>query len=213
MDFLLASRTGGYWRIADGLIEKCAGTTVERDLGPYPWIRNSDPVRAACEDRDGNLIVGILNQGVFWFDARGHATHISDANGLANNSVLSLVLDSDGSLWVGLDGGGPTERPLNRVTRSIFDLLDSSAGLVVQSICEDDKGGLWFSPKDNDFCYWKDGATTSVGSTFGTLSKYNPRAVLVDANQGVWAATVGVNLFRLEGNEFRPAPGGRRHQS
>ena len=178
------------------------------NFGPYPWIRNGDPVKAACEDRDGNLIVGLLNQGVFWFDARGHATHICDTNGLANNSVLSLVVDSDGSLWVGLDGGGPMDRPLNRVTRSIFNLLDSSAGLVVQSICEDDKGGLWFSPKDNDFCYWKDGGTTRVGSTFGTFGKFfNPKAVLVDANQRVWAATMGVNLFRLEGNVFGPAPG------
>jgi signal transduction histidine kinase/ligand-binding sensor domain-containing protein len=207
LDFLLASRTGGYWRIADGLIEKCEGTTVKQNFGPCPWAANQNPVRAACEDRDGNLIVGLLNQGVFWFDAQGHATHISDTNGLANNSVLSLVADADGSLWVGLDGGGPTERPLNRVTRSIFNLLDSSAGLVVQSICGDNKGGLWFSPKDNDFCYWKDGVTTRVGSTFGTLSRYNPKAVLVDANQRVWAATVGVNLFRLEGDKFGPAPG------
>ena len=207
LDFLLASRTGGYWRIADGRIEKCAGTIVERDFGPYPWIRKGDPVKAACEDRDGNLIVGLLNQGVFWFDARGRATHISTDNGLANNSVLSLVVDGDGSLWVGLDGGGPTERPLNRVTRSIFNLLDSSAGLIIQSICPDNKGGLWFSPKDNDFRYWKNGVTTSVGSTFGTMRQFNPKAVLVDANQGVWAATVGVNLFRLEGNLFSLAPG------
>jgi signal transduction histidine kinase/streptogramin lyase len=106
-----------------------------------------------------------------------------------------------------MDGGGPTARPLNRVTRSIFDLLDSSAGLVIQSICADDKGGLWFSPKDTDFCYWKDGATTSVKSTFGTLSRFNPKAVLVDANQRIWAATVGVSLFRLEGSVFSPVPG------
>jgi signal transduction histidine kinase/streptogramin lyase len=153
------------------------------------------------------LIVGLLNQGVFWFDAQGHAAQICSTNGLANNSVLSLVVDSDGSLWVGLDGGGPSDRPLNRVTRSIFNLLDSSAGEVVQSICADNKGGLWFSPKGRDFCYWKDGVTTIVGSSFGTLSGYNPRAVLVAADQKVWAATFGVNLFRLERNEFRPAPG------
>ena len=49
-------------------------------------------------------------------------------NGLANNSVLSLVVDSDGSLWVGMDGGGPTDRPLNRVTRSIFNLFGCVRG-------------------------------------------------------------------------------------
>jgi signal transduction histidine kinase/ligand-binding sensor domain-containing protein len=206
LKFLLASRDGGYWRIADGVVQKCAGTNVEKDFGAYPWIPNNDPVNAACEDHDGNLIAGLLNQGIFWFDAEGRATHISTNNGLANNSVLSLVVDSDGSLWAGMDGGGPADRPLNRITRSIFNLLDSSAGLVVQSICADNKGGLWFSPKDNDFCYLKDGVTTKVKSTVGTLSMYNPKAVLVDSNQGVWAATVGVNLFELEDDEFKPVP-------
>jgi len=207
LDWLLASRAGGYWLIANGLIEKRAGTTVEQNLGPCPWIRNGDPVKAACEDREGNLIVGLLNQGIFWFDAQGHATHISTNDGLANNSVLSLVADADGSLWVGMDGGGPTGRPLNRVIASIFNVLDSCAGRVVQSICADHKGGLWFSPKDNDFCYWKDGATTRVGSTFGSLSRFNPKAILVDADQQVWAATLGINLLRLEGNGFSPVPG------
>jgi signal transduction histidine kinase/streptogramin lyase len=208
LDFLLASRSGGYWRIADGLIEKCAGRTVETNFGPYPWIiRNTDPVKAACEDRDGNLIVGLLNQGLFWFDAQGHSTHISTTNGLANNSVLSLVADSDGSLWVGMDGGGQSEHPLNRVTRSIFNVLDSSAGLVVQSISADDQGGLWYSPKNEDFCYWKDGVLTSVSSSPGPMSKFNPKAILVDAHQRVWAATVGANLFRLEGDVFKWAPG------
>jgi signal transduction histidine kinase/ligand-binding sensor domain-containing protein len=207
LDFLLASRSGGYWRIADGMIQKCAGTNVEKNFGPCPWIRNPDTVRAACEDRDGNLIVGTHGQGVFWFDDQGRATHISTTNGLANDSVLSLVMDTDGSLWVGMDGGGRADRSLNRVTRSIFNLLDSSSGLVIQSICEDNKGGLWFSPKDNDFCYWKDGVVSRVGSSPGPMSEFNPKAVLVDASQEVWAATVGVNLFRLQDNEFVPAPG------
>jgi len=208
LDFLLTSRDGGYWRMADGLIAKCTGTTVETNLAPYPWTINlEDKVKAACEDRDGNLIVGVRNQGVFWFDSHGHASHISSTNGLANDSVLSLVADSDGSLWVGLDGGGPTERPLNRVTRSIFNLLDSSAGFVIQSCCADYKGGLWFSPKFEDFCYWKDGITTKVGSSFGTLSQRNPTSILVDSKQNVWAATFGADLFRLEGGEFRPAQG------
>lgn len=208
LDFLLASRNGGYWRIADNMIERCVGTKVVQNLGPYPWIpRITDPVKAACEDREGNLIVGLLNQGVFWFDAEGHATQICNTNGLANNSVLSMVVDSDDSLWVGLDGGGPSDRPLNRVTRSIFNLLDSSAHEVVQSISADNKGGLWFSAKNRDFSYCKDGINTNIASNLGTLSSWNPRSILVGADQRVWAATFGVNLFRLEGNEFRPAPG------
>jgi len=98
LDFLLASQTGGYWRIADGIIEKCTGTNVDRNFASYPWAGDQDTVKAACEDREGNLIIGTHSHGVFWFDSQGHATQICTTNGLANDSVLSLVMDSEGSL-------------------------------------------------------------------------------------------------------------------
>jgi len=206
LDFLLASRKGGYWRIADGGIQKYAGAKLQQDFGSFPWLENRPNValvQAACEDREGNLVVGTYDQGVYWFDAAGQATHISTTNGLSNNYVRSLVVDSEGSLWVGLDG----DPALNRVKRSIFHVLDSSAGLDVQSICEDGHGGLWFSPKNEDVRHFKDGVTLHVGSSPGPLSRFNPKAVLMDKNQDVWVATVGLALFRLEGDMFKLMPG------
>jgi signal transduction histidine kinase/sugar lactone lactonase YvrE len=207
LDFLLASRGGGFWRISDGRIVKYTVINLVQDLGPCPWVRTPDVVKAACEDREGNLIVGTHGQGVFWFDAQGRFTRLCTSNGLANDSILSLVVDSGDNLWVGMDGGGPTRRSLNRVTCSIFNLLEPTTGQVIQSVSEDRFGRLWYSAKDNDFCFWKDGVKTSVGSSFGTLNRFNPRAIMVDSNQNIWAATMGVNLFRFSGNQFRPVPG------
>src|ERR1035441_8570233 len=51
LNFLLASKRGGYWRLANGRIEKCKGNRVE-DLGVYPWT-NTLPIVAACEDQIG----------------------------------------------------------------------------------------------------------------------------------------------------------------
>ncbi len=213
VDLLLSSRSGGYWRLANGVISKCSGTNVVRVFARYPWTRaQRDVVKAACEDRDGNLVVGTggtSGEGVFWFDDQGRAARISTTNHLSNNSVLSLDADADGNLWVGLDGGG-----LNRVTRQVFQLLDDTYGNVVQSLCPDDKGGLWVSAKFNDFSYWKDGVWTSVKAFFGSLSRFNPTAIFVDREQRVWAATrpamgfanAGPPLFRLENSVFRPVP-------
>ena len=72
LDFLLPSKQGGYWRLAKGLIQKCRGNTVQQEPWPYPWT--NAPVSAACEDREGNLVVGTLGEGVFWFDAAGKHT-------------------------------------------------------------------------------------------------------------------------------------------
>lgn len=208
VDYLLASRNGGYWRIADGYITKCTGTNVEKNFGPYPWNRTDSRVRPACEDRDGNLIVG-TGQGVFWFDAQGRAAQICTTNSaLANDNVLSLECDAENNLWVGMDGGGPSDRPLNCVIHSIFDVVDSTAGNPVQSISEDKLGRLWFSPMSKDFSYLKGGVTTSVGSSLGLpMGVYNPSAILVDSNQSVWAATMGANLLTLDGDLFRTPAG------
>ena len=208
LDYLLASRSGGYWRLSDRSITKWNGTHLEQNLGAYPWpVGLAGNVLTACEDRAGNLIVGTYNQGVYWFDAHGGYNRICTTNGLANDSVLSLVMDADGSLWVGMDGGGPSGHPLNRVTRSIFNLLEDSAGKQIQSISEDKGGGLWYSPKNENFRYWSNGISAEVGSLYGSMQFYNPRAVLVDSQERVWGATLGINLLLLSGGQFRLAPG------
>jgi signal transduction histidine kinase/ligand-binding sensor domain-containing protein len=207
-DLLLASRSGGYWRLADGAICKCSGTNVVRVLARYPWMQTQrDVVKAACEDMDGNLIVGtggLYGEGVFWFDDQGQAAHISTKDHLSNNSVLALDADADGNLWVGLDGGG-----LNRVKRQIFRVLDGTSGTVAQSLCPDDQSGLWLSSKFQDFSYWKNGVWRKYDAFFGSLSQFNPTAILVDREQRVWAATrpaYGPPLFQLEKGLFRPVP-------
>ena len=208
LDLLLASQSGGYWCLADGFIRKYSGTRVEKDFGPYPWPAGSDAVKAACEDREGNLIVGTggpFGRGVFWFDARGRFARICTTNGLTKNSVYALQADAEGNLWVGLEGpnGG-----LYRVRPKLFKLLEESSGSIVQSLSPDDQGGLWISAKDKDFSYWKNGFLRTNLSSPLPMSLLNPTAILVDPSQRVWAAArpaLGAGLFRLENGFFRPA--------
>jgi ligand-binding sensor domain-containing protein/signal transduction histidine kinase len=143
LNFLLGSRRGGYWRLANGQGEKYSGTNCELNWGAYPWT-NTLPIVAACEDLDGNLVVGTYGEGVYWLDSEGHATHICETNGLSHNSVLALTIDREGCLWVGTSGGG-----LNRVKRKLFQVLGPSKGSVVQSVCDDGREGLWIGYTGN----------------------------------------------------------------
>lgn len=138
LDFLLASKRGGYWRFANGQIQKWNSNRLDSISIPYPWDttnRVGVHVNTACEDQEGNLIVGTSGDGVFWFDASGKSQRLT---GLAHNTILSLLMDREGTLWVGTDGNG-----LNRVRvrRQIFDVAEN--GRNVQSLCQDTNGVFW----------------------------------------------------------------------
>jgi ligand-binding sensor domain-containing protein/signal transduction histidine kinase len=200
VDFLLASRTGGRWCLGqDGftnMVEKWVGDSLELNLGPYPW--QDQNITAACEDLDGNLIVGTRTNGVWWYGPDRKATQVE---GLSGNYVLSLCVDNSGALWVGLDTGG-----LNRVQRQLFHPLDAATNLTVHSVCEDAQGRLWFSSTSRGIEFWKDGLLTKIKGIY-PISGFNARALLLDRNQTLWAATLSAGLFRWADDQFRPDTG------
>lgn len=198
VDFLLASAGGGYWRMADGRTQLWRARQLVRDLGPYPW--GYTPVSSACEDSAGNLIVGTLGAGLFWYDAEGKADNLSTNEGLSHNYVLSLCHDREGNLWVGTDGGG-----LDRVKRQYFTVLEASRGQVVQSVYEDAEGDLWFGTTAEGIGRWHDATLRRYGIGQGLIDR-SVRAVFVDQRQQLWVGTWGTwgpGLFQLQGDRFQ----------
>lgn len=198
LDAVVARRQGGLWRLAEGRVQVWRDGRVERDLGAYPW--EGAPVSVAVEDTAGNLIVGTLGRGVYWFDAEGRATRLSTAEGLSNDVILSLWVEPEGTLWVGTDGGG-----LNHVRRKVFRRLAAAGEGVVQSVCSEAAGALWIGFNASGAVRWQPERTERFGPEQGLLSP-NVWAVLVDQSQQVWAGTRGAGLFQLQGERFRPSP-------
>jgi ligand-binding sensor domain-containing protein/signal transduction histidine kinase len=197
LDYLLASRRGGTWRLIDGRVQKWNSTQLEKDFGAYPWTNATTIVTAACEDKDGNLIIGTLGEGVFWYEPDGKYRQISKAQGLSSDFVLSLCVDRGGNLWVGTDGDG-----LNRVKRKIFNTPAELRTLAAQSVSEDDRGGLWTAFNAHGVSYW----FTSSAQDFGVSRNQSAWTVLVDHRQQVWVGTLDEGLFQFQTNHFIPAP-------
>jgi ligand-binding sensor domain-containing protein/signal transduction histidine kinase len=199
LDFLLASRRGGYWRLADGQIQKCRAQQVEQDWGPYPW--GNDAVTAACEDLHGNLLVGTRGLGVYWFQPDGKFVRISRADGLSDDSVMALHVDEEGNLWVGTVDGG-----LNRVRRQVFDNVNLPSDVAahrVQSIWEDPEQGLWIGLYGGGITRWRAGKSEVYGVEQG-LDNLNVWSVYVDRKRRVWAGTGGGGLYQLQRGRFQP---------
>lgn len=192
---IFPSRDGGVWEFLSDFILKFKDNHLEKNLGRWPW--GNSPVKAACEDPDGNLVVGTLGAGIFWFDARGNYHHISTADGLSSDFVLSMCFDNEGNLWAGTDGGG-----LDRVKRKVFEPLENFHPWTVQSVCRDAWGGLWAAFGGFGASYWR--SNTIVDYHVGLHQA--AWEVLVDKDERVWAGTRNDGLFQFDTNRFVPVP-------
>ncbi len=55
---------------------------------------------------DGSFVLGTVSNGIIILNSYGKLKyHITQSNGLSNNTVLSLFEDTDKNLWIGLDNG------------------------------------------------------------------------------------------------------------
>ncbi|MCU7550188.1 response regulator [Chitinophagaceae bacterium LB-8] len=80
------------------------------------------PVRAIFEDRGGNFWVGTEGGGLILFDRQQGKISVrySDANGLSNNAVLSILEDNKGYLWLSTFNGLSQFDPVRKTFKNYF---------------------------------------------------------------------------------------------
>jgi len=80
------------------------------------------PVRAIFEDRDKNLWLGTEGGGLILFDKLNGKikTQFSDAEGLCNNSVLNILQDDQGYLWLSTYNGLSRFDPVHKTFNNYY---------------------------------------------------------------------------------------------
>ncbi len=199
LNSLVPSARGGYWRLGLG-IQKWTTNRLERDFGHYP---GGLVPTAACEDREGNLIIGTQGLGVFIIGLDGAITSISTNHQLSHNWIQSLLVDHEGTLWVGTDGGG-----LNRVRRQSFNVVENTTRWSVRSVTEDAAGDLWIGTVRDSLGHWVRG-TNQLEQLTVSRSGHSISSVYSDRSNRLWIATAGGELLlREHGRPDQPAGGG-----
>lgn len=133
-----------------GLYLDAAGNVKRIDATGEDW----GVANRAIQCRDGTVIVGFLAKGVRAFGADGALLwHLDMENGLIDNTVLALLEDRCGNVWVALDKGiavvykgGDSLLPLahpdpGKITAALMDGRDmyvgSNKGLFRMSLSDD----------------------------------------------------------------------------
>lgn len=177
--YIWAGCENGLTRIAPGsgdpVVRECQAISRESF--------NGASVRAICEDRQGNIWIGIFGKGLRRLTPGNvpvgeySLCYFTVEHGLSNNKIDSLMEDREGDLWIGaLDGG------LNRLRDSSVTSFSSpvdASGPVTYSILQDLDGRVWFGsdsgvsrfltkPEKNS-AYWEKICSTNRGLSNETV--------------------------------------------
>ena len=111
-----------------------------------------DGVPSLARDAAGNLWVGTVNNGLVRLGKSG-AERFTSVRGLPNNRVAALLLDREGSVWVGTNAG------LLRLSDASFSTWNGDQGLsddYVRALFEAPRGGMWIGTS-RGLNLWRDG--------------------------------------------------------
>lgn len=128
-------------------------------------------------------------------------TRYSIEEGLPRASVYSVYEDTEGFIWVGVDGGGVCVFDGHEFIT--YDTEDGLASNTIRTVFQDHGGNMWFGTQDR-------GASRFDGKEFTTYDLHDGlpnntiRAIAQDESGNIWFGTLGggVCLLNVDSGEF-----------
>ncbi|UJH90605.1 LuxR C-terminal-related transcriptional regulator [Antarcticibacterium sp. 1MA-6-2] len=193
-NLLMITYDGIFYSYSSGKFELWNSTINERGIKMYSAIRLSD----------GSFALGTISDGLYHMSAEGEIIeNIKQANGLNNNTVLSLFEDVDENLWLGLDNGVSIinlNSPFKEYTDRVGNLglvyaalkhnghlyLGTNQGLFVKAYDSKDKFSLIKGTEGQVWSLQLVNNTVFCGHNSGTFVISNDQAQLVSTFPGTW---------------------------
>ncbi|WP_091258139.1 helix-turn-helix and ligand-binding sensor domain-containing protein [Flavobacterium omnivorum] len=155
-----------------------------------PWNSTLNPILKAANInvaafiKNNKLVIGTANKGVYIFDLNTNSyQNINRNNVLMNNSILSIVLDKENDLWLGLDNG-----IAHIEVNSPISIFYDNSGILgsVYSVASTSKGYLMAS--NHGIFKYEDKQLALIPDTQGqawNISKLNNK-YLIGHNEGTF---------------------------
>ena len=173
----------------DGLVirDENGWRKIDRTVG----LRGA--VYAVFEDRQHSLWIGMAGRGLVQWRGYKEWEAYSTASGLASDIVYEILPQSDGTLWVGTEGGLVRGKRLSSGIQ--WSKVAGAEGFPVHAVRSARGGDLWIGTESHGAARL-DPSTGSLewfGEAQGLLGK-SPYTLRFDRQQRLWAATE-VGLF------------------
>jgi PAS domain S-box-containing protein len=186
------ARDGGIWVLMRGQLDRYrADGSVART--PAPDVAD---FREMMEDTSGVIWIATTTRGLARLVPNGpgwEARTITATNGLAQDSVWSLLQDREGNLWAGGASGG-----LHRLSPRQFVNIGLGQGLpsnVARAVAEIAPGRILVGTQGAGTTEIVKGKVASIRPVAPGLAGLNCWCLLKDASSRLWIGTYGGGLF------------------
>ncbi len=151
----------------------------------------------AIADDGQNLWIGTSYEGLYQYNKCSRKL-FSYFNNIGSNTVLSMFLSKDQTLWIGTETGlykVSAASQFNQLKRKIEPV---KKGIVVRSICEDKSGNLWIATWDGLIVYNRASNTSKTITVELGLSSNKVYTLYADPLDSIiWAGTIGAGLNQI----------------
>ncbi|HTS00611.1 MAG TPA: two-component regulator propeller domain-containing protein [Bacteroidota bacterium] len=186
-------KSGTLWLVSTSGITSIAGSTIRGYKPPVPF----DVVNDFLLDANNSLWVASLH-GLWRFRA-GAFDHFGRENGMTDETINTVFIDAEGSVWFGTDSGG-----LHRLREGKFVTYGTEAGLkdqVISAVMEDSRRNLWVGTMVGGITRFSGGTVTTYGRNNGLEGQIF--IITEDPKGGIWVIAQN-GLFKYENGKMSP---------
>jgi len=186
-----------------------------------PYSEEKVIIREIFEDKNGNIWVATMGEGVYRFDGKSFINYTAN-DGLITNLVYTIMEDLEGNIWFGTTDGvsrynGKTftnfpfsiikgNANINIANKSIEPLKEPfNQYKEVWSILQDKTGKIWFGTTDGVYRF--DGKTFTSIADLDTSKNKNLKHITVtsiaeDKEGNIWFTSWADGLCRFDGKSI-----------